>query len=145
MPEGFYALAHATLYLATAPKSNSVGTAYGAALEDVRETRNDPVPLHLRNAPTGLMRALGYGKEYHYAHDDYDVVQANLPENLAGRRYYRPGNRGDEARIAEWLKKRAKKSGPSELEPLFPVATSRSCALELRTSIMIGHDSGSVL
>ncbi len=104
MPEGFYALAHATLYLATAPKSNSVGTAYAAALEDVRETRNGPVPLHLRNAPTGLMRALGYGKEYHYAHDDYDVVQANLPENLAGRRYYRPGERGDEARIAEWLK-----------------------------------------
>jgi putative ATPase len=112
MPEGFYALAHATLYLATAPKSNSVGTAYGAALEDVRETRNDPVPLHLRNAPTGLMRALGYGKEYHYAHEDYDVVQANLPQNLAGRRYYRPGNRGDEARIAEWSKKRAEKKRP---------------------------------
>ncbi len=112
MPEGFYALAHATLYLATAPKSNSVGGGYAAALEDVRETRNDPVPLHLRNAPTGLMRALGYGKEYHYAHDDYDVVQVNLPENLAGRRYYRPGDRGDEARIAERLKKRAEKKRP---------------------------------
>ncbi|MEO6836616.1 MAG: replication-associated recombination protein A, partial [Candidatus Tumulicola sp.] len=90
MPEGFYPLAHATLYLATAPKSNGVGRAYGAALADVRETRNDPVPLHLRNAPTGLLRGLGYGRDYHYAHDDYDVVQSNLPENLTGRRYYQP-------------------------------------------------------
>ncbi len=106
MPEGFYALAHATLYLATAPKSNSVGRTYAAAEGDVRETRNDPVPLHLRNAPTGLMRDLGYGKAYHYAHDDYDVVQFNLPDNLAGRRYYRPGDRGEEARIAEQVKKR---------------------------------------
>jgi putative ATPase len=91
MPEGFYPLAHATLYLATAPKSNSVGRAYGAAMQDVEETRNDPVPLHLRNAPTGLMRRLGYGKEYHYAHDDYNVKQFNLPENLRGRKYYEPG------------------------------------------------------
>jgi putative ATPase len=91
MPEGFFPLAHATLYLATAPKSNSVGRAYGAALTDVEETRNDPVPLHLRNAPTGLMRKLGYGEGYHYAHDDYDVVQENLPENLRGRAYYEPG------------------------------------------------------
>ncbi len=91
MPEGFYPLAHATLYLARAKKSNSVGRAYGAALRDVAETRNDPVPLHLRNAPTGLMKQLGYGKDYHYAHDDYDVVQENLPENLTGRRYYEPG------------------------------------------------------
>ena len=98
MPEGFYPLAHATLYLANAPKSNSVGRAYGAALEDVRETRNDPVPLHLRNAATGLMRRLGYGKEYHYAHDDYGVTQFNLPENLRGRRYYEPGTRGEERR-----------------------------------------------
>jgi len=100
MPEGFFALAHATLYLATAPKSNSVGTAYSAAMDDVRETRNEPVPLHLRNAPTGLMRQLGYGKGYHYAHDDYAVKQLNVPPNLSGRRYYRPGNRGEEARIA---------------------------------------------
>ncbi|HEU5478823.1 MAG TPA: replication-associated recombination protein A, partial [Candidatus Tumulicola sp.] len=105
MPEGFYALAHATLYLARAPKSNSVGRAYSAALADVLETRNDPVPLHLRNAPTGLMRGLGYGKGYHYAHDDYDVVQQNLPDNLAGRRYYRPGDR-DEGRAAGDDKKR---------------------------------------
>jgi len=91
MPEGFYPLAHATLYLAKAPKSNSVGRAYGAAMHDVEETRNDPVPLHLRNAPTGLMRRLGYGKDYHYAHDDYDVKQFNLPDNLRGHKYYEPG------------------------------------------------------
>jgi putative ATPase len=106
MPEGFYPLAHATLYLARAAKSNSVGRAYSAALADVLETRNDPVPLHLRNAPTGLMKGLGYGKDYHYAHDDYDVVQQNLPENLAGRRYYRPGRRGDEGRAGGDDKKR---------------------------------------
>jgi putative ATPase len=91
MPEGFFPLAHATLYLAKAPKSNSVGRAYGAAAHDVEETRNDPVPLHLRNAPTGLMRQLGYGKDYHYAHDDYDVKQLNLPDNLKDRKYYEPG------------------------------------------------------
>jgi putative ATPase len=98
MPEGFFPLAHATLYLATAPKSRSVGTSFGAAMADVQETRNEPVPLHLRNAPTGLMRELGYGEGYHgartersrSAHDDYDVKQLNLPENLSGRRYYRP-------------------------------------------------------
>jgi putative ATPase len=91
MPEGFYPLAHATLYLARANKSNSVGRAYGAAMQDVQETRNDPVPLHLRNAPTGLMKQLGYGRGYHYAHDDYAVKQENLPENLRGKRYYEPG------------------------------------------------------
>ncbi|HTX58061.1 MAG TPA: replication-associated recombination protein A [Verrucomicrobiae bacterium] len=96
MPEGFYPLAHATLYLATAPKSNSVGRAYKAAMDDVRETRNDPVPLHLRNAPTGLMRGLGYGRDYVYSHDDYDAVQAFLPENVRGRRYYVAGERGEE-------------------------------------------------
>ena len=106
MPEGFYPLAHATLFLAGAPKSNSVGRAYSAAMGDVRETRNDPVPLHLRNAPTGLMKQLGYGAGYHYAHDDYDVVQFNLPENLRGRTYYQPGEQGAEASIAERLKKR---------------------------------------
>ena len=91
MPEGFFPLAHATLYLAKAKKSNSVGTAYGNAMRDVQETRNDPVPLHLRNAPTGLMKQLGYGKGYHYAHDDYALKQENLPENLKGRHYYEPG------------------------------------------------------
>ncbi|HEY9180921.1 MAG TPA: replication-associated recombination protein A [Candidatus Baltobacteraceae bacterium] len=96
MPEGFYPLAHATLYLARAPKSNSVGRAYSAAMADVEGTRNDPVPLHLRNAPTGLMKDLGYGRDYHYAHDDYSIKQTNLPENLKDRMYYTPGNHGEE-------------------------------------------------
>jgi putative ATPase len=96
MPEGFYPLAHATLYLANAPKSNSVGRAYSAAMRDVEDTRNEPVPLHLRNAPTGLMKQLGYGREYHYAHDDYSIKQDNLPVNLKGRRYYEPGTQGEE-------------------------------------------------
>lgn len=95
MPEGFYPLAHATLYLARAKKSNSVGRAYSAAMQDVQETRNDPVPLHLRNAPTGLMKQLGYGKGYHYAHDDYAIKQDNLPDNLRGRRYYEAGENDD--------------------------------------------------
>jgi putative ATPase len=91
MPEGFYPLAHATLYLARAKKSNSVGRAYSAAMHDVQETRNDPVPLHLRNAATGLMKGLGYGRDYHYAHDDYSIKQENLPENIRDHKYYEPG------------------------------------------------------
>ena len=71
MPEGALALAQAVVYLATAPKSNALYAAYGAVQEDVRATRNDPVPLHLRNAVTGLMKELDYGKGYRYAHDDY--------------------------------------------------------------------------
>jgi putative ATPase len=106
MPEGFFPLAHATLYLATAPKSNSVGRSFGAAMSDVRQSRNEPVPLHLRNAPTGLMRELGYGEGYHYAHDDYDVKQVNVPPNLSDRRYYSPGDRGDE-RAAPGKKRRS--------------------------------------
>jgi putative ATPase len=92
MPEGFFALAHATLYLARAPKSNSVGRAYSAAMADIEGTRNEPVPLHLRNAPTGLMKQLGYGRDYHYAHDDYAIKQQNLPDNLKDRTYYTPGD-----------------------------------------------------
>jgi putative ATPase len=106
MPEGYYPLAHATLYLALAPKSNSVGRAYGAALDDVRNVRNEPVPLWLRNASTGLMRGLGYGKGYHYAHDDYGVEQTNVPENVSGRTYYHPGDRGAERAFGERTKKR---------------------------------------
>jgi putative ATPase len=110
LPEGFYALAHGTLYLACAPKSNSVGRGYGAAMSDVEATRNDPVPLHLRNAPTTLMRNLGYGRDYRYAHEDYKEnrphVQAYLPENLAGRRYFEPGTLGAEARLAAWVAER---------------------------------------
>ncbi len=108
MPEGALALAEAVVYLATAPKSASLYQAYGAALGDVRTTRNEPVPLHLRNAPTSLMRELGYGADYRYAHDYEEAVveQQHLPDNLAGHKYYQPANRGYErevgARLSRW-------------------------------------------
>ena len=101
LPEGALALAELTLYLALAPKSNAVYGAYKAAQADVMETRNDPVPLHLRNAATALMKAEGYGQGYKYAHD-YEggvVAQQNLPENLSGRRYYEPTDRGTEGEL----------------------------------------------
>jgi putative ATPase len=95
-PEGDLALAQAVAYLSLAPKSNSVYRAYGAVLQDVEHTRNEPVPLHLRNAVTGLMRGLGYGEGYKYAHDyaDAKVEQDHLPANLQGRHYYEPTERG---------------------------------------------------
>lgn len=104
-PEGDLALAQAVVYLAQAPKSNAVYRGYGAALKDVAETRNDPVPLHLRNAPTGMMKGMGYGKGYQYAHDAADarVDQEHLPPNLTGRRYYEPTARGFEAAVRERL------------------------------------------
>lgn len=92
MPEGNLALAQVAVYLALAPKSNALYRAYGAVREDVQNTRNDPVPLHLRNAVTGLMTSLGYGKDYQYAHDyaDAKVEQEHLPESLRGRTYWAP-------------------------------------------------------
>jgi putative ATPase len=105
MPEGALALAEITAYLAAAPKSNAVYSAFASAKVDVQETRNDPVPLHLRNAPTGLMKNLGYGENYKYAHD-YEggfIYQQNLPESLEGRVYYQPTDRGEEQKIAERL------------------------------------------
>src|SRR5579875_2584326 len=91
-PEGELALAQAVVYLALAPKSNAVYTAYGQVLDDIERTRTEPVPLHLRNAPTGLMKALGYGKGYRYAHDEEGKVadMEALPESLRGRSYYHP-------------------------------------------------------
>jgi putative ATPase len=105
-PEGDLALAQAALYLAVAPKSNSVYRAYGAAREAVATHRNDPVPLHLRNAPTRLMKDLGYGADYKYAHDFEGgyVEQQGLPDNLAGSRFYEPTDRGREKAIAERLR-----------------------------------------
>lgn len=105
MPEGALALAEAVAYLAAAPKSNAIYAAYKAALADVRETRNDPVPLHLRNAPTGLMKDLGYGDGYRYAHDFEGgvVAQQNFPDALVGRRYYEPTGRGFEDSIRRRL------------------------------------------
>jgi putative ATPase len=103
LPEGFLPMAECALYLALAPKSNSALTAYQRALADVEATRNDPVPLHLRNAPTGLMRQMGYGRGYKYAHDYEGGMapgQSYLPERLQGRRYYVPRNIGREAELA---------------------------------------------
>lgn len=101
MPEAGLALAEAVVYLALAPKSNAIYTAYAAARTDVEETRNDPVPIHLRNAPTRLMKELGYGVGYQYAHDapDARVEQQHLPDALAGHVYYVPTPRGFEARF----------------------------------------------
>ena len=107
MPEGQIPLAEATVYLATAPKSNASYMALNRAMEDVETSRNDPVPLHLRNAVTGLMRGLGYGEGYKYAHDyesNFTPTQ-NLPESVRGHRYYRPGDQGYEAEVRERLRK----------------------------------------
>ncbi len=105
MPEGNTALAQAVIYLATAPKSNAVYTAYTAAAEAAERDVAEPVPLHLRNAPTGLMKQLDYGRGYIYAHDDPDAVAEMdcLPENLKGRRFYQPTDRGYEREIAHRL------------------------------------------
>ena len=95
MPEARLALSEAAIYLARAPKSNSAMRAYGAASQAVRETGNLPVPLHLRNAVTGLMRSMGYGRGYRYAHDyeEGKVDQQHLPDKLEGRRFYEPTDR----------------------------------------------------
>ncbi len=108
VPEGNLALAEAAIYIALAPKSNALYKGYAAAREDVQKTRNDPVPMHLRNAVTGLMRGLGYGAGYKYAHDDPDAVvdQDDLPENLAGRRYFEPTSRGFEGHLVERIEER---------------------------------------
>jgi putative ATPase len=105
MPEGNLALAQAVVYLSVAPKSNALYTAYGAVRQDVEQTAAEPVPLHLRNAPTSLMKGLGYGKDYKYAHDTKDKVadMQCLPDSLRDRVYYRPTNEGVEKRIRERL------------------------------------------
>jgi putative ATPase len=116
MPEGFLPMSECALYLALAPKSNSAMTSYGRALADVEATRNDPVPLHLRNAVTGLMRGMGYGRGYQYAHDfDSGVApdQTFLPERLKGRRYYVARPLGREREIWERYQKGASK-GPTQ-------------------------------
>ena len=113
-PEGDLALAEAAVYLALAPKSNAVHRAYGEALSAARESPAEPVPLHIRNAPTRLMRDLGYGREYRYDHDFDDAVapQTYLPESLAARRFYEPTGRGWERGAAERLAAiRAARSG----------------------------------
>ena len=107
MPEARIPLAEATVYLATAPKSNSAYQALEDALEDVRKLPNDPVPLHLRNAVTGLMSGMGYGKGYRYAHqyEGHFTEQDYLPPSVEGRRYYQPSTEGQEKEIKERLEK----------------------------------------
>jgi putative ATPase len=103
MPEGNLALAQAVVYLAVAPKSNALYTAYSNVQQDVEMTAAEPVPLHLRNAPTGLMKGLGYGQGYQYAHNlEAKVADMQcLPDNLRERIYYEPTNQGVEKRIRE--------------------------------------------
>lgn len=105
IPEGNLALAQAAAYLALAPKSNALYLAYGAANEDVERTSADPVPLHLRNASTGLMKSIGYGAGYQYAHDLEDKVadMQCLPDNLRDRVYYQPTSEGREKEIQQRL------------------------------------------
>lgn len=116
MPEAGVILAEAIVYLASAPKSNAVYNAYNQIRAEILGGHNDPVPLWIRNAPTGLMKNLGYGKDYKYAHDFYKdmpvedperppavKLQEYLPESLAGRRFYEPGQQGKEASIQRWL------------------------------------------
>jgi putative ATPase len=107
MPEAGVALAQLVSYLAAAPKSNAAYIGYGAAVREVRQGDNPPVPLHIRNAPTGLMKDLGYGRGYQYAHDMEDQTAAMecLPESLAGRRFYEPKEIGAEVEIKARLEK----------------------------------------
>jgi putative ATPase len=105
IPEGDLALAQAAIYLAVAPKSDAAMNALSLATADVATTTAEPVPLHLRNAPTPLMRQFGYGQGYQHAHRFEDAIpdMECLPPSLVGRRYYRPTDRGLEKRIAERL------------------------------------------
>jgi putative ATPase len=114
MPEGNLALAQAVVYLSVAPKSNALYTAYGDVLKDVEQTAADSVPLHLRNAPTSLMKGLGYGQGYQYAHDLEDKVadMQCLPDNLKDRIYYRPTSEGIEKRIRERMEEIRRRRSP---------------------------------
>jgi putative ATPase len=112
MPEGALALAQAATYLATAPKSNAVTVGYGEVVGKIREGQTDPVPLHLRNPETSLMKDLGYGRGYEYAHDFEGGITGMdcLPDRLRGEKFYRPGTEGFEKvlseRIRDWEEKR---------------------------------------
>jgi len=107
MPECSVHLTHAVVYCALAPKSNALDAAYISASRDAQETMAEPVPLVIRNAPTKLMKDLGYGDGYRYAHDYADKItdMQCLPDNLAGRVYYHPTDQGREARVREWMEK----------------------------------------
>jgi putative ATPase len=119
MPEGNLALAQAVVYLALASKSNALYNAYGEVQQDVEATAAESVPLHLRNAPTGLMKGLGYGQGYQYAHDVEGKIadMQCLPDNLRDRTYYHPTNEGVEKRIRERMaeiKRRRSQAGNSD-------------------------------
>ena len=123
MPEGNLALAQAAVYLSIAPKSNALYIAYGEVQADVERTSAQPVPLHIRNAPTGLMKGLGYGSGYQYAHDLESKVadMQCLPDNLRERVYYRPTNEGTEKRIRERLESvKRHRSGQDPRGPTGP-------------------------
>jgi putative ATPase len=119
LPEGYLPMTECALYLALAPKSNSAITAYGAAREDVQQTLDQPVPFHLRNAVTGFNRALGFGRDYKYAHDYAGnvVEQQHLPDTLAGRRYYTPGQNPREQAMVEELDARRQEPRPGGEAP----------------------------
>jgi putative ATPase len=118
-PEGNLALAQAAVYLSLAPKSNALYTGYGDVTKDLEVTRAEPVPLHLRNAATGLMKNIGYGKGYQYAHNEEEKVAAMtcLPDSLAGKTYYQPTDQGFEVRLRQRLEEirriKVKKAGES--------------------------------
>jgi putative ATPase len=116
MPEANLALAQAAVYLATAPKSNALYTGYAGVQQDIQTLPALPVPLHLRNAPTSLMKGLGYGRGYKYPHEypGHYVEETYLPENLRGRTYYRPADEGYEhvirQRLRQWRENRGERS-----------------------------------
>ncbi len=125
LPEGALALAQAAVYCATAPKSDAIYRAWGEAVQAIREGSTDSVPMNIRNAPTGLMAHLGYGKGYQHAHDDEEAVtdMECLPPSVRGRRFYRPTERGYEKTVRQLMQERerlraerraGKKSGPPE-------------------------------
>ena len=134
-PEGELALAQAACYLALAPKSNAVYAAWNQVKDDIRDKPAEPVPLHIRNAPTGLMANLGYGRDYQYAHDAPEalVSQEHLPDALRGRVYYRPTDRGAEKELAERLRGLAAvaRRAARRLTPSHQRARARAAARSL--------------
>jgi putative ATPase len=120
MPEGNLALAEAAVYLATAPKSNSLYAAYAKVQEEIKKGASESVPLHLRNPVTPLMKEMGYGKDYKYAHDypDHIVEQQHLPDSMKGKQFYTPGNLGYEGQVRDrlkaWWQKKNRPQGPEE-------------------------------
>jgi putative ATPase len=128
MPECGVHLTHAVVYLSLAPKSNALYTAYNEAMDDCRRQPNLSVPLHIRNAPTKLMKDIGYAKGYQYAHDLKNKVadMQCLPDNLISRQYYRPTNQGKESAFAEVMESIAKlKTPPQTLKDIIKGVVSK--------------------